>query len=267
MLRRLRADFREMFTELVVYRELLYSIAWRDLLLRYKQTVMGFGWALFMPVLNTIVFSVIFMRVARVDTGMPYPLFAFTGLFAWNLFASSLRFSLSSLTGNSELVTKVYFPREVFPFANILVSLIDFFVGLLLLVVMMIYYRVAPSWTILFLPVVLLVQLAFTGGCALLLALGNLFYRDIKYLFEIVLTVWMFATSVVYPVQLVGGRAGAILAYNPMTPIIEGYRSVLLRGELPPAGPFLVTAVTSVIVLAGGWLVFHRAEITFAENI
>lgn len=267
MLQRLRADFREMFAELIQYRELLYSITWRDLLLRYKQTVMGFGWALFMPVLNTIVFSIIFMRVAHVDTGMPYPLFAFTGLFSWNLFASSLRFSMSSLTGNSELVTKIYFPREVFPFANVLVSLIDFFVGLLLLAALMVYYRVPPTWTILFFPVILLVQVAFTAGCALLLALGNLFYRDIKYLFEIVLTVWMFATSVVYPVAQVGGRAGAILAYNPMTPIIEGYRSVLLRGELPPAGPFLITTLVSFFVLTAGWLIFHRAEITFAENI
>ncbi|MEJ7809953.1 MAG: ABC transporter permease [Gemmatimonadaceae bacterium] len=267
MLQRLASDLREMLGELVEYRELLYSLTWRDLILRYKQTVMGFGWAIFMPVLNTIIFSIIFTRVAPVETGLPYPLYAFTGLFVWNLFASSLRFSLVSLTGNAQLVTKIYFPREVFPFSAVLVSMVDFLAGLVVLGILMAYYGVAPSWTALLLPVVLLVQVAFTSGCALLLALANLFYRDVKYLFEVMITVWMFATSVVYPVERVGGRLGALLPLNPMTPIVEAYRSILVRGELPPAGPLLLAAALSLVVLIGGWVTFHRAEITFAESL
>jgi ABC-type polysaccharide/polyol phosphate export permease len=267
MLTILRSDLRDMVQELVEYRELLYSMVWRDLLLRYKQTVMGFGWAILMPVLYTIVFSMVFMRVAPLDTGMPYPLFAFSGLFAWNLLASSLRFSIGSLTSHMQLITKVYFPREIFPFATIVVSLVDFGVGLLVVLGLITYYGITPGWTVLFLPVVIVVQVAFTAGCALLLALGNLFYRDVKYFFELVLLAWMFATSVLYPIEHLGGRLASVLGLNPMTPIIDAYRSVLIRGELPPAGPFAAAALVSVVLLLASWVLFHRTEFRFAEVI
>ena len=263
----LRSDVREMAHEQIEYRDLLLTIVRRDLLLRYKQTVMGFGWAVFMPVLNTVIFSVIFMRVAPLETGLPYPLFAFAGLLPWNFLASSLRFSVVSLTSNAPLVTKVYFPREIFPFSAVIVSLVDFLVASTVLAALMIYYRVELTAAVLFMPVVLVVQIAFTAGCAMLLAMANLFYRDVKYLFEILLTLWMFATAVVYPIDRVGGRLGWLLSLNPMTPIIEAYRDVLLRGTLPAAGPFAYAAAASLVVLLGGWLVFHRAEFKFAESI
>jgi lipopolysaccharide transport system permease protein len=259
-------DFREMVAEQVQYRELLYQMTKRDLLLRYKQTVMGFGWALFMPLVNTAVFSVIFTRVAPIDVGMPYVLFAFCGLVTWNFFASSLKFAITSLTSNTSLVTKVYFPREIFPVSAVLVSVVDFAVASFVLVGLMAYYRVGVHWTLLLVPVVLLVHLMFTMGVALLLAMGNLFYRDVKYLFEIVLTVWMFVTSVLYPAQLVGGTLGWAMQFNPMTPIIDGYRDVLIRGVMP--GPsFGYAAVASVVLLFWAWLMFHRAEFQFAENV
>ena len=261
------AQINEMIGEQVEYRELLYQMTLRDLLLRYKQTVMGFGWAVFMPLVNTAIFSVIFTRVARIETPGPYPLFAFCGFLFWNFFASSLRFSVLSLTSNSNLVTKVYFPREIFPFSAVLVCLVDLAVGSIMLIAVMIYYGVVISPALLFLPVVLAVLLAFTAGLALLLAMSNLYYRDIKYLFEVAITVWMFATSVVYPVESVGGRLGQLLALNPMTQIIEACRAVILYGRLPPAGPFTATAVLSILVLFAGWQIFHRAEFTFAENV
>jgi len=264
---RLADDVREMLREQHDYRELLYQMTRRDLLLRYKQTVMGFGWAVFMPVINTILFSVVFMRVAPIDVGVPYPVFAYTGLLAWNFFASSLRFSVSSLTANINLVAKVYFPREIFPFSAVIVSAVDFAVGAILLVAMMAYYRVAPTSAILFLPVVVVVQVILTTAVALLLAMANLFYRDVKYLFEVVITVWMFATSVLYPVDRVTGWAGTLLRLNPMTPVIDAYRSVLLRGELPPMMPMATTAAVAVVLLAGVWLIFHRSEFQFAEYI
>src|SRR4051794_7709396 len=142
----------ELVSEQWEYRELLYQMTKRDLLLRYKQTVMGFGWAIFMPLVNTIVFSVIFTRVAPIDAGMPYPLFAYTGLFAWNFFASSLRFATSSLTSNPNLVSKVSFPREIFPFSATLVSLADFVVSSVVIVALMAYYRIAPTPAIALLP-------------------------------------------------------------------------------------------------------------------
>ena len=263
----LASDVRELVREQFDYRELLVRMTARDLLIRYKQTVMGYGWAIFMPLVNTAVFSVIFTRVAPIDAGMPYPLFAFSGLLTWNFFASAQRFAVVSLTSNANLVTKVYCPREIFPFSAIVVALVDFAVASTVLVAMMIYYRVPPSWTWALLPVVVLVHVAFTAGVALMLAMANLFYRDVKYLFEIVIAVWMFATSVVYPIDRVGGRLATLLMLNPMTPIIDAYRSVLLRGTVPPAGPFLAAAAVSLATLAIGWLVFHRAEFRFAENI
>jgi lipopolysaccharide transport system permease protein len=260
-------DVRDMLREPLEYRELLMQMTRRDLLLRYKQAVMGVGWALFMPLTNTVIFSVIFTQVAPIDTGLPYPLFAYTGLLVWNFFASALRFSVSSLTSNSTLVTKVYFPREIFPFSAVLVSLVDFAVGFVVLAVLMLYYGIAPGLALLALPVVIVIHVAFTTGVALVLAMANLFYRDVKYLFEVMITIWMFSTSVLFPIQLVAGRARWLLLLNPMTPIIDAYRAVLLSGHWPDGSTLLTSAVIAGLTLASGWLIFHRAEPSFAENI
>jgi len=267
MMNQLATDIREMLQEQVTYRELLIQMTRRDLMLRYKQTIMGFGWAVFMPLLNTLIFSVIFVRVVPLETGMPYPIFAYTGLMAWNLFASSLRFAVNSLTANTNLVTKVYFPREIFPFSAVVVSLVDFAVSSIILVGMMLYWRVAPGTALLFLPVVILVHVMFTAGVSLLLAMGNLFFRDIKYLFEVVLMLWMYVSSVMFPLSMVGGRLGFFLQFNPMAPIIDAYRSVLIRNELPAAGPFSAASVLACVTLACGWVWFHRAEFRFAESV
>src|SRR5437588_7062162 len=198
-------DFREIVHEQVEFRELLFQMTARDLLLRYKQTVMGFGWALATPILNTIVFTLVFTRVAPVATRVPYPLFAYCGLLAWNFTASALRFAITSLTSNTNLVTKVYFPREIFPFSAIAVALVDGAAAATVLVAMMMYYGVSPTPAVAFLPAVIIVQAAFTAALALSLSMANLFYRDVKYLFEIVLTLWMFASAVVYPIDNVHG--------------------------------------------------------------
>src|SRR5580765_5174256 len=167
------SDFREMLAEQAEYRELLYQMTARDLLVRYKQSVMGFGWAVFMPLVNTVLFSVIFTRVAPLKTDVPYPVFAYTGLLFWNCFASSLRFAVNSLSSNAVLVTKVYFPREIFPFSAILVCLVDMLVGASILVALMIWYRVPVGPSLLFVPVLLLIQIVFTAGIALLVAMAN----------------------------------------------------------------------------------------------
>ena len=264
---RLRADMSEMFGEMIEYRELLARMTLRDLTLRYKQTAMGFGWAVFMPLMNTVIFSVVFMRVAPIETGVPYPLFAFCGLLCWNFFASSLRFAVISLTSNISLVTKVYFPREIFPLSAVLVSFADFLVGATVLVVLMAYYGTPVTAALLFLPVVIAVQIAFTLGIAFLLAMANLFYRDVKYLFEVVIAAWMFATAVVYPIELVGGNLARVMAANPVTPIIDAYRAILLRGELPEPAPFAFAATVSLALLTLSWLTFHRGEYAFAEHV
>ncbi len=256
----------ELITEQWEYRELLARMTARDLLLRYKQTIMGFGWAVFMPLVNTAIFSVIFTRVATIEVGGPYPVYAFCGLVAWNFFASSLRFSVTSLTSNPSLVTKVYFPREIFPFSAVLVSLVDFAVALVVLGAVLVYYQVNPGWTILLLPVVVGALAIFTAAAALFISMANLFYRDVKYLFEIVIAVWMFATSVVYPIGRIGGRLGAALALNPMTHLVDAFRDVLIAGRVPSAA-FWITAAASVVLLVAAWAAFHAAEFDFAENL
>ena len=256
----------EFITEQWTYRELLLRMTARDLLLRYKQTVMGFGWAIFMPLVNTAIFSVIFTRVATIDVGRPYPVYAFCGLVAWNFFASSLRFSVTSLTSNPSLVTKVYFPREIFPFSAVLVSLVDFGVAAIVLGALMAYYGVGVGWAILLLPVVVAAQVIFTAAIALVLAMGNLFYRDVKYLFEIVITVWMFASSVLYPIGRVGGRLGSLLALNPMTHLIDAFRAVLLERRVPDPA-FAATLIASIGLFVVAWVAFHAAEFDFAENL
>ena len=251
--------------ELADARELLWSFVRRDLIVRYRSAIFGIGWAVAAPVLQMAVFAVIFTRVVRVDTGMPYPLFALTGLVAWTLTASALRAATVSLSGNAALVAKVYFPRAVLPLASVVVAFVDFCVALVLVVALMAWYGVVPGPAALLLPVVLLVQLAFTTGLALALASANLYWRDVRYVFEVAVTVWMFATAVVYPVRGIGGTLGAVFALNPMTPIVEAYRDVLLRGVAPDWSRFGWAAAIAVAMLAAGTLLFRRAEPRFAE--
>jgi ABC-type polysaccharide/polyol phosphate export permease len=267
MLRGLGRFLREITTEQVQFRHLLYEITARDIHLRYKQAIMGFGWAIFMPLLNTIVFAVVFTRMAPIETRVPYPVFAYTGLLAWQLTASSLRFAVVSLTTNTTLVTKVYFPREILPFSAVLVTVIDTAVASVVLAVMMAYYRIPLTPAALFVPVIIVTQLCLTSGLALMLAMGNLFFRDVKYLFEIAVNVWMFASSTIYPIGKIGGAIGTVLALNPMTPILDAYRDVLLFGRMPDLSVFAATAALSLAVLMAGWAMFHVAEFTFAENV
>src|SRR6516162_2651606 len=258
---------REMVAEQLDYRELLVQMVRRDLALRYKQSVMGFGWAIFMPLVNTIVFSVVFTRVAPIDVDVPYPLYAFCGFLFWNFFASSLRFAVVALTSNITLVTKVFFPREILSFVALIVCAVDLAVASVVLLGLMIYYRVPPSPFLLLLPVVFVVQLSFTTGMALFVSMGNLFYRDVKYLFEVLLTVWMFATSVIYPVERVGGAIGLAMRLNPMTGILDAYRAVLFHNRPPDAMFFGWAAVVSLLTLIVAWWTFHEAEFRFAESI
>ena len=255
-------------TELWAYRELLYFLVWRDIKIRYKQTVIGAAWAILQPFLTMIIFTLVFGKFANVPSdGLPYPIFSFAALLPWTYFATSLSFGAPSLVNNMNLVTKVYFPREILPFSAVLVGLVDLAVASLVLVGLMAYYGIGPAWTMLWLPVVIAVQLLFTAAMALLLSMANLFYRDVKYLFEVAITIWMFATSVVYPIERVGGRLAVVLSLNPMTHIVNAWRAILLEGVPPDAGPFAATAAVAVASCAAAWMLLHAAEFRFAENV
>jgi lipopolysaccharide transport system permease protein len=264
---RLVADVKEMFTELYDYRELFFTLVQRDVLVRYRKTVLGVGWALFTPVIHMIVFTVIFNRVAKIETDAPYPIFLYCGLLPWTLFSSSLKSAINSLIANRNLIAKVYFARELMPFSSIMAALVDFLIGCTLLAALMIYYGVAPKSTMWMVPVLVLIQTIFAAGLGLALSMANLWFRDVKYFFDVVLQLWMFATPVVYPVRRVGEPLYTILQFNPMTPIVEAYRAVILQGELPNPLPLAVATVTSCAIFAVSWLWFHRTEYTFAENV
>jgi ABC-type polysaccharide/polyol phosphate export permease len=263
----LPADFSTAVRGLFEFRGLFVELVRRDLLIRYKQTLIGVAWAVVVPFSAMLVFAMVFTRAVPVETEIPYPLFAYSGLLAWNLLATSLRTATTSLTLNHALVTKVAFPRGILPLSTIAVALVDFLVASVILGGMMVYYGVPPSGLAVLLPLVLLAELALVAGLSLLLALAHLFYRDVGYIVGLGLLLWMFATSVVYPVELVGGRLGALLRWNPMNPIIETFRAALFGGTLPGAPALLGTALGSLALLAGAIVWFHRLEPRFAEAI
>jgi ABC-type polysaccharide/polyol phosphate export permease len=261
---------REPFFEILRSRELLTELTLRELRIRYKQTALGALWAVFTPVLMMLLFSTVFARIAKIDTGaVPYAIFVYCGLLPWQFFASSVKNATESLTRNNRLVTKIYLPREVFPLSNVFSSLVDFCVASLVLVGLMAWYRFAPPvGGLIWLPAILCVQLAFTIGLSLLLSMSNLFFRDVKYVLEVGLLVWMFATSVVYPInpEQIGGW-GWLLLLNPMTPIVDAYRQALLYGHAPSPVGFTYAATIAAAAFVYGLKWFHEAEYLFAERV
>src|SRR5687767_1134237 len=198
--RTLRAGMREVFDA----REIVWALVRRDLIVRYEHALLGVSWALGVPLAQVAVFTLVFTRVAPVATNVPYPLFAYAGLTAWSFMSSSLRAATRSLSDQVGLVTRVYFPREALPLGSVLVALVDFAVTLVPLTLLMIWYGVRPTWGLLGLPAVMAVMVIFTAGLSLVLSIANLFYRDVRHLVEIVLLIWMFASSVVYPIGTIG---------------------------------------------------------------
>ena len=259
------------------YRHVLGSLTVRELRIRYKQSMLGVGWAVCVPLSMMLIFTFVFTRAVRVtdsmDLSMPYALFAFAGLVPWTFFASGLNGCVNSLVANRNLVTKVYFPREILPLSCIGAALADFAVASAVLVGLIGYFHFSSGWSfqatpaLLFLPIVLAVQIIMMVGIGLLLAMANLFYRDVRQLFSVAIQLWMFATNVVYPLRNDGSWAGRIVSLNPMTPVIGAYRDCLVEGRLPEAGPFVYALFFAVAVLVFGWACFHRAGYQFAERI
>jgi ABC-type polysaccharide/polyol phosphate export permease len=259
------------------YRELLVTLAWRDLRVRYKQSALGIAWAVLLPLSMMLVFTFVFTRAidatSVLDIRMPYALYAYAGLVPWTFFSVSLGACVNSLVANRNLVTKVYFPREVFPLASVAASFVDFCVAGVVLGALMIYFDLAGNWefvphaTILFVPVVVCVQTAMTVGIGMLLAMGNLFYRDVRQIFSIGIQLWMFISAVVVPVPRDGTLLARVIALNPMVPIISAYRDCLIHGRLPDAAAFAYSTVFALLLLVGGWSCFRRASYRFAECI
>lgn len=250
------------------YRDLLWLWAAREVRVRYKQSLLGVAWAILQPLALTVVFTLIFSRLARVDTqGVPYPIFAYTALVPWTFFATSLSFGIPSLVNNMNLVTKIYFPREVLPIASIGAALVDFAAAAVVFVGMLIFYGVRPGMQALWVFPLLVVQVVLTIGVTLLGSAAIVFFRDMRFVVPLITQVWMYATPIIYPADLVPGPLRPYYFLNPMAGIIDGYRRALLMGQPPQMTALLNSVVISALLLVLGYALFKRVEPLFADLI
>jgi lipopolysaccharide transport system permease protein len=249
-------------------RELLYFLVWRDVRVRYKQTLIGVGWVILQPLLTMMIFTVVFGRLAKIPSdGVPYAVFVYTALVPWSYFAHAIGRSGASLVGNTHLITKVYFPRLIIPLASVLTPVVDFLLSFVLLLFLGAWYGIAPTWGVLTLPLFLLLALMTALAVTLFLSALNVRYRDIGYVIPFLIQFWMFASPVVYPLSLVPKKWQILYSLNPMAGVIEGFRWALLGKESPALGVIAVSATVVVALLVGGIVFFKRMERTFADEI
>jgi len=254
--------------ELWDYRELLYFLTWRDIKVRYKQTVLGAAWAIIQPFFMMVVFSLFFGRLAHVPSdGLPYPVFAYCALLPWQLFAHALGESSNSLVANERLITKVYFPRLLVPISSVLGGLVDFAIAFVILLLMMAWYGIRPSWAIVALPGFILLAIASALGTGLWLSALNVRYRDVRYTLTFLIQLWLLATPVAYPSSMIPERWRALYGLNPMAGVVEGFRWALLGKSEGPGALLAVSVVMVILVFIGGLFYFRRMEAEFADVV
>lgn len=260
--------------DLWVYRELIYFMTWRDIKVRYKQTLLGASWAVLQPFLRMVVFSLLFGGIARLEYGLPYPLFNFAALLPWGLFEKALNDAGRSLVANRNMITKVYFPRMVIPLASVLSGLVDFAIALVVLVGIVVFYHVrpesnfdfTPTIALAFLPLLVLLSLVTALGASLWLSAMNVMYRDVGYVLPFLTQLWFFVTPVVYSSTDVPEKLRLVYSLNPMTGVVEGFRWALL-GTQPPGPMVWISAIISLGLLMTGLFYFRQMERRFADEI
>jgi lipopolysaccharide transport system permease protein len=254
--------------ELVDYRELLYFLVWRDIKVRYKQTALGFLWALLQPLFMMLVFTLFFGRLGKLPSdGMPYSVFTLCALLPWQLFAHALSESSNSLVANERLISKVYFPRLLVPLAAVVGGLADFGVAFLLLVAVMAFYGLTPGIAVVALPLLVLFAIATAFSVGLWLSALNVQYRDVRYTLVFLTQLWMFATPVAYSSSLVPAAWRPLYGLNPMVGVVEGFRWALLNRSTPPGAELFVSVAAVAALLVSGLYYFRRVERTFADVI
>jgi lipopolysaccharide transport system permease protein len=255
------------FADLWSYRELLYFLTWRDIKVRYKQTALGAAWAIIQPLATMIVFTLVFKYLAQLDTGrVPYPLFAYTGLLIWTFFSSAITNSTNSLITNTNLITKVYFPRAFIPAAAVAAGMVDLAIAGLILVGLVVYYGITPAWGLALVPFFLLLSVLLALAVGMLISALTVKYRDLRHALPFLLQFWMFASPVIYPASRLPAGWRHLLALNPLTGIIEGFRTALFGGEFDRTATLLAVVVTLALVAVSYYL-FRSIEETFADII
>jgi lipopolysaccharide transport system permease protein len=254
--------------ELWEYRELLYFLVWRDVKVRYKQTVLGAAWAIIQPFMAMVVFSIFFGKLAKMPSdGIPYPLFAYAALVPWGFFANGLSQASNSLVGSSHLITKVYFPRLVVPISSVISGIVDFVLAFLVLLGMMLYFGIFPTINVVWLPFLLLLAFVTALGVGMWLSALNVEFRDIRYVLPFMTQFWMFATPIVYPSSLLSEPWRTIYGLNPMVGVVEGFRWALLGTQTAPGPIVIVSSMAAVMILIGGAFYFRKMEKTFADIV
>jgi len=250
------------------HRELLYFLVWRDVIIRYKQTVIGVGWIILQPTITMIIFTLIFGNLAKIPSdGIPYPVFAFSALLPWSYFSQALARSSNSVVNSSNLVTKIYFPRLLIPLAASLGPVVDLFFSFLVLLALMVWFKITPTWGLLALPVFLGLAIMTALAVGLWSSALNVKYRDVGSIIPFLTQVWMYASPVAYPVSLVPEKWRLLYSLNPMVGVIEGFRWALLGKESPDFMMMSMSASVVLILFLGGLVYFKRAEQTFADII
>jgi lipopolysaccharide transport system permease protein len=255
--------------EVWLYRELVYFLTWRDLKVRYKQTLLGAAWAVIQPVVTMVVFSIFFDRLLKVPSdNIPYPIFSYTALLPWGVFSKALTDAGRSLVLNRTMITKVYFPRLIVPLASVLASVVDFAIAFVILLVMMGYYHIMPRAAALWaLPFLLILSLVTALGVGLWLSALNVLYRDIGYILPFLTQLWFYVTPIVYPSSKVPARWQMIYALNPLVGVVEGFRWALLRADTAPGLMVAISALIALLLLVSGLFYFRRMERTFADMV
>lgn len=257
-------NLREMWD----FRELLYFFVWRDLKVRYKQTAIGVAWVVLQPLLAMLVFTLFFGRLAKMPSeGLPYPLFYYTALLPWMYFAASLANATNTIVDHQRVITKVYFPRMILPLSAVLSGLVDFAIGFILLIGMMLYYHQVPTIAVLILPLFLLLTIATALAMGLWLSAVNAIYRDVRYIVPFLVQFWLFASPVAYPSTLVPVRWRWLYGLNPMAGVIEGFRWALTGHGQAPGAMVLVSSGTVLFLLIGGVIYFQKMEGTIADMV